>query len=157
MEGTRYFHCCYCYPFNRRKQYPPERIPQGNAKTTLYLTTGTQIVWNITVTNVDTDNVTLNQYSTFTLIPNKEGAQDPWYLEKVVHSDESTSPTITPDETVTLIYRWTTSEQKHNESTPGSEGQYRIFLTFYGTFSEQNGAPIPYGQTIPFEAVLVTK
>ena len=119
--------------------------------------TNTEIVWNITVTNIDDRSVTLSRYSTFTLVPNKEGAQDPWYIEKVLHKDGSVSPIIVPGETVDITYRWSTSGQTKHESTPASEGQFRVFLTFYGTFNENSGKSQPYGQTIPFEAVLITK
>jgi len=37
--------------------------------------------WNITVTNIDTRDITLNQYSCLTLVPNAGGGQLPWYTD----------------------------------------------------------------------------
>lgn len=111
------------------------------------------LVWQIEVKNVDERAITLNQYSTLTLLPNVEGAQIPWYIEKVTHSGGSTAMTIQPQEIVTITYRWSST---HNpESSPSSTGMYRVFLTFFGNFHEIDGTIKPYGQSVPFEAVIV--
>lgn len=118
---------------------------------------GTNIVWQITVTNIDNRDVTLNQYSCFTLVPNKQGAQLPWYIEKIEHpaNPSSNSLTIVPQETVKITYRYSTPSGSI-QGTPAQGGQFRVLLTFFGTFTELDSSITPYGQTIPFEAVRVT-
>jgi hypothetical protein len=116
---------------------------------------GTELVWNITVTDIDYRPITLNKYSCLTLIPNDGGAQLPWYIEKIEHSDGSNSMTIAPEETVTITYRWATAQQAKSVSVFSSRAECRVFLTFYGVFNEF-GNTRNYGQTIPFEAVLVS-
>jgi hypothetical protein len=116
---------------------------------------GTELVWKIVVKNVDERPITLNKYSCLTLIPNDGGSQLPWYIEKIIHSDGSNSTTIMPQETVSIYYRWATAQQTKTVKIFAARTEARVFLTFYGVFNE-NGTTKHYGQTIPFEAVLVT-
>ncbi len=115
----------------------------------------TQLVWKIVVKDVDERPITLNRYSCLTLIPNDGGAQRPWYMEKIIHADGSNSTTIMPQETVSIIYRWSTAQQAKPVSVFADRTESRVFLTFYGVFNEY-GTTKHYGQSIPFEAVLVT-
>jgi archaellum component FlaF (FlaF/FlaG flagellin family) len=101
--------------------------------------------WKITVTNVDTRDITLDKYSCFTLISNDGGSQFPWYTNYP-------GQLIRSKQTVTISYLWsgplpaTTAEgfQGFNSQTA------KTFLTFFGKFSDGS----VYGQTIPFEAIL---
>ena len=114
------------------------------------------LVWQITLKDTDERAITLNSYSCLTLLPNKQGAQIPWYIDKIEHPENpgSTSFTILSQETVKITYRWSSS---HNtESSPSAVGQYRVFLTLFGNFQELDGTIKPYGQSIPFQAVLIT-
>lgn len=113
------------------------------------------LVWNITVKDIDERAITLNQYSTLTLVPNAQGAQIPWYIEKVTHKDGSLAMKIQPQEIVTITYRWPSPSNHHGESAPSSQGMFRVFLTFFGNFNELDGTIKPYGQSVPFEAVMV--
>jgi len=115
----------------------------------------TELVWRIVVKDVDERPITLNRYSCLTLIPNDGGSQIPWYIEKIVHSDGSNSWTIMPQETVSILYRWATAQQTKSVKIFSARTESRVFLTFYGVFNEY-GTTEHYGQTIPFEAVLVT-
>jgi hypothetical protein len=116
------------------------------------------LIWQITVRDIDERAITLNSYSCLTLVPNKQGAQIPWYIEKIEHPEHpgSTSLTILPQENVTITYRWSSALSHHGQSSPSSTGQFRVFLTFFGKFNELDGTIKPYGQSIPFEAVLIT-
>lgn len=116
---------------------------------------GTELVWKIVVKDVDERPITLNRYSCLTLIPNDGGSQLPWYIEKIIHSDGSNSTTIMPQETVSIFYRWATAQQSKSVNIFAARTEARVFLTFYGVFNEY-GTTKHYGQTIPFEAVLVT-
>ena len=101
--------------------------------------------WNITVTNIDTRDITLDRYSTLTLVTNVGGAQFPWYISnpgKFIESGKTTS----------IVYTW--SEPPPSTSAGGFQGfsslTSKVFLSFYGKFSDGT----TYGQTIPFESVL---
>ena len=128
--------------------YDPDALLPGwnpNASTTC--------VWRITVKNVDTRDLSLSQYSCLTLIDNAGGAQKPWYIEA---TDTAPFP-IQSQETVNIFFRWDNPTAQKDQSVFSNECQCRVILTFFGTFDLDNGKKIPYGQTIPFEAVLVTK
>jgi PKD repeat protein len=116
-----------------------------------------EIAWNITVTNVDDRNITINQYSCFTLFPNKSPSnRRAWYLEP---RQEPFTQFIAVNETVNLIYIW---DKPKSISTKVQDVyttvcRNKVFLTFFGIFHEHDGTTKPYGQTIPFEAVLCLK
>jgi len=115
-----------------------------------------EIAWNITVTNVDDRNITINQYSCFTLFPNKSPSnRRAWYLEP----PQGFTQFIAVNETVNLIYIW---DKPKSISTKVQDiyttvCRNKVFLTFFGIFHEHDGTTKPYGQTIPFEAVLCVK
>jgi PKD repeat protein len=116
-----------------------------------------EIAWNITVTNVDDRNITINQFSCFTLFPNKSPSnRRAWYLEPL---QEPFTQFIAVNETVNLIYIW---DKPKSISTKVQDVyttvcRNKVFLTFFGIFHEHDGTTKPYGQTIPFEAVLCVK
>lgn len=101
--------------------------------------------WNITVTNIDTRDITLSQYCSLTLVTNEGGSQFPWYTD-------NPNQLIPSNQTVQIVYIWagplpTTSA---GGFTGFSGETSKVFLTFFGKFSD--GAT--YGQTIPFEGIL---
>jgi PKD repeat protein len=115
------------------------------------------IAWNITVKNVDYRNITLNQYSCLTLWPNDSPSnRRAWYLEPI---DGTTTQFIAVNETANLIYLWKTPKtvQQNPRSVYTTTCRNRVFLTFFGTFHELDNSTKPYGQTIPFEAVICTR
>jgi len=115
------------------------------------------IAWNITVKNVDDRNITINQFSCFTLVPNDEPAERrPWYIEP---PEGSFTQFMTSNDTVNIIYIWTTPKMKKMspQSIYTTICRTKVFLTFFGIFHEHDGTTKPYGQTIPFEAVLCVK
>ncbi len=139
--------------FNYNQQwYPGWNVPKSWV--------GNPVVWNITVTNIDPRNITLNQYTALTLVPNENSGQAPWYVEPS-EEPNATGPNtifIASNQTVHIIYTYVTPR----ESTPNLRAQSipnadtcKIFLTFYGVFHEDDGTTKPYGQTIPFESVLI--
>ncbi len=101
--------------------------------------------WNITVTNIDTRDITLNQYSSLTLVTNEGGSQFPWYID-------NPNQLIKSNQTVRIVYIWQTPLPcLKAEGFQGFSGETsKVFLTFFGKFSD--GAT--YGQTIPFEGIL---
>ncbi|MFC1488014.1 Ig-like domain-containing protein, partial [Thermoproteota archaeon] len=111
-----------------------------------------EVVWNITVTNIDDRNLTINEYSGFTIVPNAEGAQKPWFIEPPNGQDTIFIPSNT---TVSLIYIWDGPQSGATQSVYNQNQECRIFMSFFGIFHEKDGSTKPYGQTIPFEAVLL--
>lgn len=99
--------------------------------------------WNITVTNIDTRDITINRYSSLDLVSNAGGAQNPWYLR-------SPTQTIGANQTVNIIYTWD-GPQSGNAQQMANLVTAKVFLTFYGQFSDG----LTFGQTIPFEAIRV--
>lgn len=116
---------------------------------------GTTVVWNVTVTNIDDRDLTINKYSGFTLVSNDGGVQKPWYIEPPNGLDTLFIPS---NSTVHLIYIWDRprlTKGVSNQSVYNQNDRSKVFLTFFGYFHEYDGSSKPYGQTIPFEAVLV--
>jgi PKD repeat protein len=115
------------------------------------------IAWNITVKNVDYRNITLNEYSCLTLWPNDSPSnRRAWYLEPI---DGTKTQFIAVNETANLIYIWKTPKtvQQDPRSVYTTVCRNRVFLTFFGTFHELDFSTKPYGQTIPFEAVICAR
>jgi PKD repeat protein len=113
------------------------------------------IVWNITVKNVDDRDITINEFSCLTLFPNQSPSnRRAWYIEPPV---ENFTQFIAVNETVNIIYIWTNpkSVSTRTQDIYNTVCRNKVFLTFIGFFHEHDGTTKPYGQTIPFEAVLV--
>ncbi|MDH5462197.1 MAG: Ig-like domain-containing protein, partial [Candidatus Bathyarchaeota archaeon] len=113
------------------------------------------IVWNITVKNVDDRNITINQFSCFTLFPNVSPSnRRAWYLEP---AEAPYTQFIQVNETVNIIYIWERAklENPKPQDIYSTVCRCKVFLTFFGIFHEHDGTTKPYGQTIPFEAVRV--
>jgi len=113
------------------------------------------IVWNISVKNVDDRNITINQFSCFTLFPNVSPSnRRAWYLEP---AEAPYTQFIQVNETVNIIYIWERAklENPKPQDIYSTVCRCKVFLTFFGIFHEHDGTTKPYGQTIPFEAVRV--
>jgi len=147
------------------KFYYAKIDPQGKLTTEWKpgwrIETGTgAIAWNITVKNIDDRDITINQFSTFTLWANDQPSNRlPWYIEP---PPNSLSQRIKSNETVSLIYKWATPKTNstklpNTQSIYSTDCRCRTILTFFGIFHEPDGTTKPYGQTIPFEAVLVER
>lgn len=116
---------------------------------------GTTLVWNVTVTNIDDRDITINKYSGFTMVSNDGGVQLPWFIEPPDGLDTLFIPS---NSTAHLIYIWDRPRMTQgvkNQSVYNQNDRSKVFLTFFGIFHEHDGTTKPYGQTIPFEAVLV--
>ena len=124
-------------------------IPQSSWQPASNMTSSNiYVAWNITVTNIDTRDITLSQYSTFTLVTNDGGSQYPWYIKRP-------GMLIPSNATMSIIYSWDTP---YPTTTSGSFTGFhsyfipsKVFLTFFGKFSDG----IVYAQTIPFEGIVV--
>ena len=116
---------------------------------------GTTVVWNLTVTNIDDRDLTINKYSCFTMVSNDGGVQLPWFIEPPNGQDTLFIPS---NSSVHLVYIWDRprlTQGVKNQSVYNQNDRSKVFLTFFGIFHEHDGSTKQYGQTIPFEAVLV--
>lgn len=111
------------------------------------------IVWNITVTNIDDKDIILSQYSCLTLVPNDNQFNNryPYYIQPPTGKTQF----IPSNATTNILYIWGTSDLSNTIQDQYTSGTNRVFLTFFGNFTENGKTIAPYGQTIPFEAVMV--
>ncbi len=159
VEQTRFYFGPLMLDFNkfyytecdpRTGSYDPSKWKPGWE---IEIGTGS-IAWNITVKNVDDRNITINQFSCFTLFPNKSPSnRRAWYLEP---PQQSFTQFIEVNKTVNIIYIWDRPRmlQTSPQTIYATVCRNKVFLTFFGLFHEHDGTTKPYGQTIPFEAVL---
>lgn len=103
--------------------------------------TNSIVTWRILVMNIDERSLTLNSTSCFTLISNDNAPKNEqiWYIDPT-----RTKLTISPGEFRFLYFS--------NSKVTGDQTTICInFLVMQGYFSDGT----PFGQTIPFEAVLI--
>ncbi len=116
------------------------------------------VTWRILVVNVDDRTIVVTDTSCLTLISNDNSPKDPlpWYIDP-----QLSQTTFKPNIFNFVYYTWSKpfshSGAKRQSVTGMTESTTCInFLTFYGSFIEANGTVTPFGQTVPFEAVLIT-
>jgi hypothetical protein len=116
------------------------------------------VTWQILVVNVDNRDIIIRDTSCFTLISNDNSPKDPvpWYIDPELCK----TMTLKPNEYNFIYYTWNKPYSKSGRSAQDvnmREFTTNInFLTFYGSFVETDGTLTAFGQTIPFEAVLIT-
>jgi len=116
------------------------------------------VTWQILVVNVDNRDIIIKDTSCFTLISNDNSPKDPvpWYIDPPL----CRTMIMEPNEFNFIYYTWNKPYSKSGRSAQDvnmREFTTNInFLTFYGSFVETDGTLTPFGQTIPFEAVLIT-
>ncbi len=137
------------------------RVPNGLWKSGWSIANDTGgVTWRIRLMNVDDQNrsITLNNRTCFTLVGNEQQNNKivAWYIDPTL-----TGMTIPHDgQLYYMYYTWVAPYDKAGHpqmASPSGMPAPAIttnFLTFTGNF-EQNASQ-PFGQTIPFEAVLVT-
>jgi len=115
------------------------------------------VTWRILLVNVDNRDIAINDTSCLTLISNDNSPKDPlpWYI------DPTLSVTLFKPGIFNFVYySWSKPISEGGATRQGVTGITESitcinFLTFHGSFIEPNGT-MPFGQTIPFEAVLIT-
>jgi len=114
------------------------------------------VAWNITVRNIDIRNITINSYSSFTIVPNESPPSDErtWYLEPV-NATDNTQYLVT-GQIEYIVYKWSfpTAPSVKAQQIYSVATRCLVFLTFYGLFHEADGKTTTYAQTIPFEAAI---
>jgi len=118
----------------------------------------TDVTWRILLANVDSRPITLTDRSCFTLVGNEQQQNKivSWFV-----NPELGDITFEPGKYYFVYYTWaapysasSNSIQKPNALSVGIP--CINFLTFTGYFTELNKTQTAFGQTIPFEGVLVT-
>jgi len=116
------------------------------------------VTWRILLVNVDDRDITVTDTSCLTLISNDNSPKDPlpWYIDPTL-----STLTFKPGIFNFVYYTWSKPYSESGTSRQAVTGMRESttcinFLTFFGNFVEPNGTLTPFGQTIPFEAVLVT-
>jgi hypothetical protein len=93
-------------------------LPGANVSSTT-----TNCAWNITVTNIDNRNITLNEYSSLTLVSNAGGAQYPWYI--------SAPPVfVQTNHTVSIVYLWD-RQQRPDSASSLPQANRETFKVFF--------------------------
>ncbi len=110
---------------------------------------GTTCAWRLNVTNVDPEkrDITINQFSGFT-ISNVGGTQAvTWYLYNAPQ-------TLIWNQAATTVFLGESPGDPDPAKVSGPAGihPYNVFLTFIGNYTGGN----TFAQTIPFEAITVT-
>ena len=119
----------------------------------------TPVDWRIRVENVDVKERTIDllKYSCLSLVT-YGGGQRPWYIDITSITDLSGvqhSSRIAYGEEVYVGFKFDTSTSSKIQQTPNF-GVYNMYIVFSGYYQNSQGNIIQsYGQTIPFEAVLV--
>ena len=115
------------------------------------------VTWRILLVNVDNRDIEIKETSCLTLISNDNSPKDPlaWYIDPT-----KSATLLKPGVYNYIYYTWNKPYSHPGASKHGITGMTESttcinFLTFFGTFIDVNGTT-PFGQTVPFEAVLVT-
>jgi len=116
------------------------------------------VTWRILLVNVDDRDIIITDTSCLTLISNDNSPKDPlpWYVDPTL-----SQTTFKPGIFNFVYYTWSKPFSESGASKQGVTGITESttcinFLTFFGSFVEPDGILTPFGQTIPFEAVLIT-
>lgn len=110
----------------------------------------TDLIWRIRIQNVAEENIQINDKSSLTLISNTGGDMYVYYV------DTSCSDlTIKPKDYATIYFAWGSPDADKPTNQIPKPPNPRAFITFL--VLEGQVGNIPLGQTIPFEAVLVSK
>jgi len=116
------------------------------------------VTWRILLVNIDDRDIIITETSCFTLISNDNSPKDPlpWYIDPTL-SEMVFEPGIFNY----VYYAWNKPSSKPGASRQAVTGMQESttcinFLTFFGSFVEANDTYTPFGQTVPFEAVLIT-
>ena len=117
------------------------------------------VTWRILLTNVDNRTITITENSDFSLVVNdiQQNKVQNWYVDP---NHQAGNITLLPGFYYFIYYTWSKpfseSGSSYQEINFNPWDPCLNFLTFTGVFEELDGSTSPFGQTIPFEAVLVT-
>ena len=123
---------------------------------------GISCAFKITITNIDARDITLSRYSALSPIANEFSSGSTWFLEPTTPS--TLTQELPAEQDSEMIFIWSTPKNfvyTGLSNTPSTfynaECTCSVFLTLYGVYHEQDGTLTPYSQTIPFEALVMSK
>ena len=137
----------YCVYDDKTKDWGPY-LPGWNPPM------GEYIAWKLNITNVGNDTLILNNHTSLTLSSCDGPTELPWYIPSLTY----TLDTNTTAEVIFMVNTPGQDGDKINELqkiTVGEGTANMVFLTFFGELIIAEPYEVrPYGQTIPFEAVI---
>ena len=112
---------------------------------------GEYLIWRVNVTNISHMDLTLNEKSCLSVLSGDTQSDIPWYINIKSYPNE-----LEINRTRTIIFQYDAPDGPGRQKlTAGQTGiPNMVFLVFFGTSVEEGSTPKPYGQTIPFEAVV---
>jgi archaellum component FlaF (FlaF/FlaG flagellin family) len=114
----------------------------------------------IRVTNIDSKDIIINRYSGLTPLAKEFSTVKTWYIDPT--ESETLTHTLKVKEPTNITFIWDAPKNWPETGTNTPQQYYSprstsaIFLTFFGSFIEEDGTLTPYAQTIPFQAVVKT-
>jgi len=118
-----------------------------------------EVTWRILLTNVDNRTIIITEGSDFSLVVNDQWGNkvQNWYIDP---NHNTGNITLVPGYYYFIHYKWSkpySASGSRDQQMPFNPWYPCLnFLTFTGVFKELDDTTSPFGQTIPFEAVLVT-
>lgn len=112
------------------------------------------IIWRILVANIDDRQIILSDTSTFALIQNSQQSNK-ICLWKLQSSLNPTTLELDPGNYYFLHFTPNPNPAPNISKQAVPIPVSSNFITLIGNFVEQNGVLTPFGQTIPFEAVII--
>lgn len=117
------------------------------------------VIWRILIANIDDRQIFLDTESSFALVYNSKqsGKTAIWKIDPYVNPQSLNPLNLGLEAGHYYFLHFSVPSGNVALSSMGSPYNINLnFLTFMGKFVEPNGSLTPFGQTIPFEAVLVT-
>jgi len=118
------------------------------------------VTWRILCVNIDNRDIVITDTSCLTLISNDNSPKGPlpWYIDPTFPYQ---TMTLKPGVFNFIHYTWSKPSSAGGAKRQAVTGMQELttcitFLTFFGQFIEVDNTLTSFGQTIPFEAVLVT-
>jgi hypothetical protein len=113
--------------------------------------TGPYLKWRVNITNISEGPVMLNNRTSLGISLVDGPTEVLWYINPI-------SVSLPVNQTVPVIYAVNQPEgiptKDLQKITVGEGTPYMVFLTFFGTSQDALGVIQPYGQNIPFEAII---
>jgi len=123
---------------------------------------GISCAFKISITNIDERDITLSRYSALSPIANEFSSGSTWFLEPT--NPNTLTQELPAEQDSEMIFIWSAPKNfpyTGLSNTPSTfynaECTCSVFLTLYGVYHEQDGTLTPYSQTIPFEALVMSK
>ena len=123
---------------------------------------GISCAFKVKLTNVDERDITISRFSSLSPIANEFSSSKTWFLAPT--NPDTLTQDLPMGEDSEIIFIWSTPKNfpyTNLANTPctfyNAECTCSVFLTLYGVYHESDGTETPYSQTIPFEALVMSK